>query len=81
MKENLTEAVVNDEDVEEMLEDGPMENQNESYMGASSLGLGISSPAPFLAGKNHNLDSSPTTLKKNTSIFSQGSNGSPLTIE
>lgn len=47
-------------------------------MGASSLGLGISSPAPFLGSKGHNMDSSPTTLKKSPSMFSQS--GSPMTV-
>jgi hypothetical protein len=48
-------------------------------MGASSFGLGISSPAPFLAGKGQSMESSPITLKKQSSIFNQST--SPLTVE
>jgi hypothetical protein len=49
-------------------------------MGASSLGLGISSPAPFLASKGQSMDNSPSVLKKTpSSMFSQS--GSPMTVE
>jgi hypothetical protein len=47
-------------------------------MGASSLGLGISSPAPFLQNKGQSMDGSPSTLKKNTNLLSQS--GSPMSI-
>lgn len=51
-------------------------------MGASSLGMGASSPAPFLLAKNNsNLDSSsPSMFKKSSSnsAFNQGV--SPLTV-
>jgi hypothetical protein len=69
--------VVNEEDFDEILDDGPVDNQNESYMGATSLGTGINSPAPFLMSKNNSY-ASPIAFKKSSSIFSQ--NGSPLTV-
>lgn len=84
MKENLTEAIVQDDDVEELLDDGPMDKQDkqdESFLGASSLGFGVSSPAPFLSKNNSNFDSSsPSMFKKSSSnsAFNQGV--SPLTV-
>lgn len=54
MKENLSEAVVNDEEVLEVVDDGPMaDNQNESYFGATTSGL--ATPMPFLQSKAQSI--------------------------
>lgn len=58
-----------------------MDKNEESYMGASSLGLGIGSPAAFLSNKNNsNLDSTPSMFKKSSSS-AFNSSGSPLSVE